>query len=640
MHSRQRTALALATATLAAIGCFDRPAPTEREVVTRQVPLLLGIGTESFRLAHTAPPPAPGDARDNTVAYLDGDPFSFGSMFRKNAATGASIGMPQSGGTAYFRDAAVSTTHTLRASGDGQTWRLDILHPTGFTETGPTITFRRNFNGETDCFLFGGFGGTLCGSELAFLFTTLNVQCANTGFYFIRTFFNGAPHVSGDADWKLVPRIPDGLPPQFQGDYPAADYDNLCQYGETAKTCRSDTDTKLKIRRKGCALTAGAMALDYWGIKTNPEALNGYLNTHNGYDKDGAIDWTGMVRMANDSGKKVKVEYKAPSVDGLRQAICRFGPQILEVKSQNQSRRGGQHFVLATGFNDAGVPIISDPGNANNTSLSSYPEGFVSMRQVQRPTMITDTVQPGIVIRYFSPGELVLTDPLGRRTGFDPSGRGTTYNQIPDGAYDPAASLSNVNADGSFAVNDEDPPKMIEISGNPDGNYLVDVFGTGAGVYTLSIQLNGPDGRATKQLFPDIPITAGDNHSYAFSYSAASAGNGAPMALSGAFSGGGQSSSADQMLTYARPGLRQSALPAGTTSYPLLVFYAPGLNVTTFTAVLNGVDVRSLFTPVPGGSQAVSIPLVTGRNVLKLTASGTAGTRTVSDSDNLIFKVP
>lgn len=617
--------------------CTEPSLPSGPELSITREPLLLAEGAGSFRLSRDGPA---RNAAPEGTAFLDGDPFSFGSMFRRDAATSTSHGMSQSGDSAFFRDATVSTTHALRASSDGQTWRLDIIHPSGFVETGPTITFRRSFNGQSDCFLFGGFGGTLCGSELAFLFTTLNVQCANTGLYFIKTFVNGAAHASGEADWRLVPRIPPGLTRQLQTSFPNTDYDDLCTYGSTTGTCQDETDPKVSIRQKGCALTAGAMVLKYWGLNTDPAALNTFLNANGGYLDGGILDWQKIVKLAADSGRRLKVGRVGASTAELRQLVCRFGPQILEVRSTNAARRGGQHFVIATGFDDNGRVLINDPASAGNTDLGAYGDAFVSVRQVQRPTQVTDTVQPGIVIKYYSPGTIMLTDPLGRRTGADPSGRGATYSGMPNGFYDEAASYANVNADGTFGVNDEDPPKEVEVSGNPDGNYVVDVFGTGAGIYTLLIQLNGPRGRTSRTTFANIPITAGDNHSYGFAYHALSAGSGEPMQLSGAFTGGGQSAAADQLLTYARPGLRQSSLPAGTSSYPLLIFYAAGLNPATFTAELNGMDVRSLFAPVPGGSQAVSVPLGSGRNVLKLSASGTANGRDVSDTDNLVFKVP
>jgi hypothetical protein len=72
----------------------------------------------------------------------------------------------------------------------------------------------------------------------------------------------------------------------------------------------------------------------------------------------------------------------------------------------------------------------------------------------------------------------------------------------------------------------------------------------------------------------------------------------------------------------------------------MMIFYGTGLNASSFGAVLNGVDVGAMFHPTPGGSETVVIPLAAGRNVLKLSAKGTVGTRSTSDADQLVFKVP
>jgi len=108
----------------------------------------------------------------------------------------------------------------------------------------------------------------------------------------------------------------------------------------------------------------------------------------------------------------------------------------------------------------------------------------------------------------------------------------------------------------------------------------------------------------------------------------------------GGFSGGGQSAQADAILTYARPGQRQTTLAPGSAQYRLLIFYAPGTVPESFLAELNGSDVRALFTPVAGSSEIVEIPLSPGRNVLKLRADGIGNGRVLSDADNLVFIVP
>lgn len=59
----------------------------------------------------------------------------------------------------------------------------------------------------------------------------------------------------------------------------------------------------LDIARHGCALTATAMVLKYYGVKTDPRKLNKWLLKNNGYDKgwdDESGEYLGRVRMIWD----------------------------------------------------------------------------------------------------------------------------------------------------------------------------------------------------------------------------------------------------------------------------------------------------------------------------------------------------
>lgn len=233
-----------------------------------------------------------------------------------------------------------------------------------------------------------------------------------------------------------------------------------------------------------------------------------------------------------------------------------------------------------------------------------------------------------------------IADPQGRKVGFDPTTL-RSFAEIQGAVYDSSAGLSNVSGDGTFGPDDEDQPKEIDVPFATTGAYTVDVIGTDFGSYELSNVLIGNSGRSAAFGFRDIPISAGERHRYAFMYNPQAVGvPGREPVQSGAFSGGGQSADADGILTYARPGERQSTLATGTTRYSLLIFYSPSLVAASFSAELNGVDVSSSFNPVQGGFESVEVLLNPGRNVLKLRADGQSGTRVVSDADNLVFLVP
>ena len=64
------------------------------------------------------------------------------------------------------------------------------------------------------------------------------------------------------------------------------------------------TSKTLTIHSHGCALTAAAMVLDYYGLRTNPSRLNKWLVKHDGFDDgwdDDSGEYLGKVRILWES---------------------------------------------------------------------------------------------------------------------------------------------------------------------------------------------------------------------------------------------------------------------------------------------------------------------------------------------------
>jgi hypothetical protein len=139
--------------------------------------------------------------------------------------------------------------------------------------------------------------------------------------------------------------------------------------------------------------------------------------------------------------------------------------------------------------------------------------------------------------------------------------------------------------------------------------------------------------------FEGIPTGPGVIHRYTFDYSATP---GTPFQLSGGFDGHGQRpSDVNKFLNYANPSAARTQLPAGQTSFLLLVFYGSTITPTSLKATLNGADITAQFSSTPGGHQLVPLPLVKGSNVLVLSVDGTTATgRVATDTDRLVFLVP
>ncbi len=229
------------------------------------------------------------------------------------------------------------------------------------------------------------------------------------------------------------------------------------------------------------------------------------------------------------------------------------------------------------------------------------------------------------------------------------SGTDSFTYQASDGT-----SLSNVATVTINVINvDNDPPVALG-----DGPYL--------GVVGSPVTLDGsassdPEGAALTFTwnFGDgsAPVTTQQaiiNHTYA------SAGtftvtlvvndgqlNSTPFATQASIQapaistpGGGQRADVNEFLTYASPGEVSTDLPAGTTSFDVTIIYGQTIVAGTFQASLNGQPFAG-FNPAAGTSETVTIPLSSGRNVLKLAVSGVRPDgRTATDRDQLTFIVP
>src|SRR2546426_7327193 len=88
------------------------------------------------------------------------------------------------------------------------------------------------------------------------------------------------------------------------------------------------------------------MVLSYFGIPIDPKALNDYLVglDDGGYTSDGYVNWQGVLARAGQDNVRLGFEKTDPgtvSAADLRNRICRFGPQIVQVTN----KKGGTHFV-------------------------------------------------------------------------------------------------------------------------------------------------------------------------------------------------------------------------------------------------------------------------------------------------------
>lgn len=575
----------------------------------------------------------------------------FEGFFRFPAETRQFIPMAAStaaANTAYFRDVFVGGETFTENPNDGDTISATIIGP---GETTPEqffpFVFHASFNGQQNCWVSFGLA-PLCNSNAIDVLWFRQIQCAADGVWTMTFLYNGAVFSSGN--FTVLPQVKQDAIPNV---YSQLDYSdpNLHRYDSICRTIKSDgtlardshicsnpltsTETPWLINGKGCFLSSTAMVFGYFRASITPPDLNNFLKARNqGYVGTGAVN--SAVAIQYPRSQNVSVGFNgAGATSALSQAVCSAGPQLMGVKCVN--RHGvlkATHWVLAYGQDQNKTTwLIMDPNGGKPINLSDKYTGFCETRTFQGPEF-TFTDQRGITVSFHSPGELLISDPSGRRLGFDPL-TNQSFAEIPGGFYDDVGLQDDVT---ELPADDTDTGKSLGLVSTATGDYPLTVTGTGTGTYNMEIQALDANGQPSLSTFQNVPISTNLVQQMVIHYDSTP---GAQIQLAGGFDGGGQRPrDVNRFLTYGSPAASQTNVPAGTTAFPLLIFYGPTVIPGTFSAILNKTDVTSLFHPVAGGHEFVSVPVQSGRNVLLLSIDGNLPSRVATDTDRLVFLVP
>ena len=106
---------------------------------------------------------------------------------------------------------------------------------------------------------------------------------------------------------------------------------------------------------EGCAVASAAMVLASYGIDTDPQRLNEYLKTHDGYTPQGWLYWE---KAAELGGGLVRHAYEdLPSYELIDRNLARGNPVIVRLRMPS----GITHFVVIAG-KDGFDYLTRDPG--------------------------------------------------------------------------------------------------------------------------------------------------------------------------------------------------------------------------------------------------------------------------------------
>jgi hypothetical protein len=155
-------------------------------------------------------------------------------------------------------------------------------------------------------------------------------------------------------------------------------------------------------------------------------------------------------------------------------------PAKLMVPSSGSS--SGVHFVVVTGKTTVagvGTYTINDPVYGKTTLYERYSNNYLAFQLFER-TLSSVCAAEMIEISAHSPVHLVVTDPLGRRVGYDPRSK-ASWDEIPGAGY---TVNNNIGAtDGSVLPG----PKLVHIPGPIDGAYVIQVFGYDTGAFEVDV---------------------------------------------------------------------------------------------------------------------------------------------------------
>ncbi|MEW6609716.1 MAG: C39 family peptidase, partial [bacterium] len=261
---------------------------------------------------------------------------------------------------------------------------------------------------------------------------------------------------------------------------------------------------KNKIKNLGCALTDLVMVLRFYGVaygadsaEVNPKNLNNWMNGHEGYQPGGNIYWP---KVEEYSTGQVRYNYVSTSFDTLDSDLRDKNPVILKVPREYSTT----HFVVVKGKKTETYKI-NDPASTTKVTLDSYGNQFDTIfdsagtggfRRFVRKTGEMGQME----IHAQCAVELLLTDPEGKRLGFDP----VTKTIVNDGL------------NGFYGAGDTPDPEIIppgkQLSLDiEEGNYSLQIYGTGTGDYSLGVYIILPKISGERSQYMDLKFTGVTN---------------------------------------------------------------------------------------------------------------------------------
>jgi hypothetical protein len=263
-----------------------------------------------------------------------------------------------------------------------------------------------------------------------------------------------------------------------------------------------------------------------------PLALNKTFLDVNGYDNESGVDGKILeeVEYPVTSGNKpfswVPLT-ETTSVNDLSAALANRYPVTVRVKFHSTDTVYG-HTVLVTDQEVAtgGMPRfkIHDPGLRTNLYLdTAYQNNFIIKGYVKSESQNLSGLQRSATVNSdelaflsVSSGEsiqLMVIDPLGRRTGFDPSTQ-QRVNEIPNSSYNDELNINPFTLD---PLDSAPLVRTVSVYDPLPGTYQIVSFGVTTGAFKLDFKIISRTGQLRRSLIAGS-IQAGATVNSSFDY--------------------------------------------------------------------------------------------------------------------------
>ena len=270
-----------------------------------------------------------------------------------------------------------------------------------------------------------------------------------------------------------------------------------------------DGDTDNTIGRWGCNISSNAMILDFYdrcfnnNNRTDPGVLNTWFRMNDGYDSNNYVNYANIIEYAHELGIGMSIFLGERNDELLDRHLEIGNPAMLKVQSPY-----GSHYVTAIGktqLNGEDTYKINDPIWGNTTLYEHYNNTYSKVYYYTANPGLADLSH--IQISALSPIHLLVTDPLGRKSGYDPR-TDKTWDEIPDAGY----TIDNIaEPDGTTL----EETKILLLTHPIAGDYDIEAIGYYSGQYDVNVVMLNHLGGSERKYYSGV---ATDNSSDVFNF--------------------------------------------------------------------------------------------------------------------------